>query len=78
MANRGNAGHRGYKMSKVASITPAGDHIEVMLECTHRYHWNWKPDKYDTRTPEQYAQDIQSGENPVVIGKTRLRCNQHR
>jgi hypothetical protein len=57
MANRGNAGHRGYKMSKVASITPAGDHIEVMLECT---------------------QDIQSGENPVVIGKTRLRCNQHR
>lgn len=72
MTNYSNTGHRGYKMSKVVDIAPVGDVIRVSLACGHGQ--TWKP--YPGETAEAWAAHIQTGEHPIVIGKTRLRCEE--
>lgn len=72
MSNPGNAGHRGYKMSKVIGIEPQGDVVIVSLECGHAQKWEPYPDT----TAEEWAAHIQQGYKPIVINKTRLRCEE--
>lgn len=70
--NPGNTGHRGYKMSKIIAIEPQKETVLITLECGHSHPIY----PYHNCTPEEYAQDLQQGINPFVIGKTRVRCEE--
>jgi hypothetical protein len=71
MTNYGNAGHRGYKMSKIISIEPKDGMDHAILECGPIQ--DWQPGH--GRTAEEWATYIQEGYRPIVVGKTRLRCD---
>jgi hypothetical protein len=58
-------------MSKVVAIEPEDYRVAVRLECGHTDYWM----PFQGWTMEQYIAHIQEGHRPLVIGKTRLRCN---
>jgi hypothetical protein len=72
MANFGNSGHRGYKMSVITSIAPQDGKVAVSLECGHVQLW----EPYHDTTAEEWAAHIQQGYRPIIINKTRLRCKE--
>ncbi len=72
MSNRGNTGHRGYKMSRVEGIEPVGGKVVVTLSCGHTQTW----EPYHQTTAEAWAAHFQQGHHPITIGKTRLRCEE--
>jgi hypothetical protein len=74
MANPGNTGHGGYKMQKIVEVNAKETYVEVVLACGHVDIWY----PYGDRTPEEYARHIQETSiKPIVIGKTRLKCERH-
>ena len=73
MSNPGNRGHRGYKMSKVMKIEPKDGKVVLSLECGHEY----MIDPYPGETAEAWAEHIQQGDRPFIVGKSRARCANH-
>lgn len=71
MANRGNTGHRGYKMSKVVGVSHDDTRVLLTLECGHVQRWT---PGYN-ETPEYAAKDIVD-KKYVIVATTRLRCNE--
>lgn len=71
MKNRGNTGHRGYKMSKVSSIGSNETHVLVTLQCGHEQQW--EPSYKET--PE-HAMRVLQDQGYLVIGTTRIRCHE--
>lgn len=69
--NRGNAGHRGYKMARIRKMSADETAILIHLDCGHVQRW--KP--YSGMTPQAWLARITTGDDPVQIGD-RLRCNQ--
>jgi hypothetical protein len=55
MANPGNTGHKGYKMSLVTSIEAQDGKVIVRLACGH----NEVDDPYEGYTTEAWAQRLQ-------------------
>lgn len=75
MANPGNAGHKGYKLALVTSIEAKEGNVIVHLACGHDDIG--KP--YEGYTVEAWAKRLQEGHRPIIVGKTRLRCEkQHK
>ncbi len=72
--NPGNTGHRGYKMSRVTNIEPKHGKVVLFLECGHIY----TIDPYPGETAEAWAEHIQQGYRPFIVGKTRVRCDNHK
>lgn len=72
MTNYGNTGHRGYKMSRIVSIEPKDGKVHVILECGHTADW----DPGYGHTAETWAKRVQEGYRPIIVGKTRLRCEE--
>lgn len=70
--NPGNTGHRGYKMSKVTAIEAQDGQIVMTLACGHTNRFY----PYGGYTAEAWAQRLQEGVQPFVVGKTRVRCHQ--
>lgn len=66
MKNRGNTGHKGYKMSKVVSVTSNETHALINLECGHVQHSSTGYKE----TPEQTATALQ------CLVACKLRCNE--
>ena len=73
---KGNSGHHGYRMSKVAAIKPQGQTVCILLECGHIQYST--PDL--NTTAEEWVKLLQGQEgytsDPIIIGKTRRRCEQ--
>lgn len=72
--NRGNAGHRGYKMAKIAAMSADETAVLIHLDCGHVQRW--KP--YSSMTPQAWLAHITAGSKTIRVGD-RLRCNkQHK
>jgi hypothetical protein len=72
MTNYGNTGHTGYKMSKIAAIGTRDNKVAVTLACGHVQLW----EPYHGTTAEEWAAHIQQGYRPIIVDKTRLRCEE--
>ena len=67
--NPGNTGYR-YKMGTILAIAPTEMTVVVALSCGHLKIWY----PFGNRTPQEYAEALQTGINPFIVGKTRIRC----
>lgn len=72
MANRGNTGHRGYKMSTVTAVRAQDNTVIVSLECDHTQTWTpWSHGE----TAEEWVAEILAGTSNVTIGQSKIRCS---
>lgn len=71
--NPGNLGHRGYRMSRVMKIGAKDGKVVLSLECGHTY----EIEPGYGHTAEEWAEHIQQGYRPFIVGTTRARCENH-
>ncbi len=59
--NRGNTGHRGYKMRRIIALEAMDGHVWLRMECHHDIEWSIPPG----HTAEEWAAKCQD-----IVGKS--------